>query len=743
MYVQIAIQLTNDLNEFFFHCNNVAINFQNQQERILINNWRRNACLQSQIFYPNVFYPDTVQYVLPSQPPLASTSSSSSSAQPAMVAHDYRSPAIVRPSNFVETPNVIYRNPNEEHSSRIQTFIDTSNAAAQQPIISQNSLKMGSSSLMPIYQSEPFHPMYNNFYIRSHEPNIKPNDRINEPASISNPTILTQHVPSVIGQSSFQQNAFIPDRIINKDMTNLHIGYDKNANPLQSYGNFTPRIGQRLRDSSQFPLHLNEIQQYGHQYNSPIESINRNKASANMEPRNQFPFGDGSKSSQKNFPSHREMVREFTHSSHQMNETIPMNSTASHQQAHEQHSRNKSNTDPTIYGGGVNVTDMFGNANSNASDIDSLNQYEQNTNDECNEPFKRVTNDDDVYANDNEFKPTYIESIDLRKSITTTASASTATPLMMAAAPTTKYMHTDFTNENVQHVPYAASTSTIDDIPNERDHYPYESISDRTYTSIHPKDANSDNIDRTHIDDVKRVTANISNVRTLFPKENEERITRFNEKRRSSIDADSFAKTLGYENNLEKESIAANLRRRYSVAANFLNLPSNSNSFRFTTTASDNDRRNDTRAWINNNNNTLPTRTNTIEPEQIDSIRNHGLNKKSSFDMNSMSTIENQIDMPLASSSTISQLPNDNNQNYLNEQSNIGPNQEDQNIGQYENGTTPFTTTTSYVEHAMEQLKLDNDDDDGDNNSERRFSEEIKPIQLDDVNGMDRNRASG
>lgn len=676
-----------------------------------MNNWRRTACLQQHLFYPNAMYPSAVQYVLPSPSALASSSSLPSS-QPVVLStsHDYQNPTnngipSVKPievygksSCFVDNPDVIYRNPHEEHTPLIPSFINTANVVAhqQRPTISQQQLKL-SSSLMPIYQNEPFHPLYNNFYIRSHEPQ----------------------------QMSFQETAFIPNRNINKDMTNLHdIGHaqtihDKNANSI------APSIGQRPRDNSQFPLHSNKSQPYDHHpYYSQIEPLSRTI--------NQFSLDNGSTSSQINVPSNSTMGREFTHFSDQMNDTKKPVSAISHEQQQQQqpYGNNKSNTDRSIYGG---EREMISNAN----DIDSMNQYERNTNDKCNEPFKGDTNND-VYANDNVYKPTHIASIDLRKSISnaTATSTSNMTPSSTTMASTT----TDFAlNDSAQHIPYSAGSSAFDNVSTDRDHYPYEGISDPTYTSVHSQELNDNSIGRAHVhDDAKKVPMESIKSNTLFSAENKQKII----KRRSSIDADSFAKTLGHDANSEKESIAANIRRRYSVAANFLNLPSNAandaNSFSFAPTA--NEYQNNTRTWVNNNNKIATSHGNTIEPDHFDSMRMHDNSDQRPFDANPMSRIDNnnnrngtvaivqnQIDMPMTS--TVSHaLPN------------TDPYQADQSANQYDNGATTYTTAAytmddqAYVENAMEQLKLDE-------SSGRRSADGTQPNQFDD--SADRTRASG
>lgn len=616
------------------------------------------------------------------------------STQPAV---DYQTSAINgKPSCFVDNPDAIYRNPLEEHTPSIKSFISTPNVVAHQqhPSISQQQqqqqqLKL-SSSLMPIYHSEPFHPLYNNFYIRSHEPQ----------------------------QSSFQEIAFTPNRNINKDMTKLHnIEHDQFVHDKKS-NSMTPSVDQRPIYNSQFPWLLNKSKQPldHHPYYSQIEPLNRTI--------NQYSFDNGSTNSQ-------------------INETrTPMNATSHDQQQRrqqqQQHGENKSNTDPSIYSGG---REMILNAN----DIDSTNRYERNINDKCNEPLKGNTNNN-VYANDNEYKPTHIESIDLRKSIssTTVAPTSNVTP----SSTTMTARAADFTlNGNAQHIPYSAGTSTFDDLSNQRGHYPYEGGSERTYSSAHSRDA--------HIDDGGgKVAADSIGSHTLLPIENKQKITN----RRSSIDADSFAKTLGHDT--EKESIAANIRRRYSVAANFLNLASNAenqtNSFNFTPTVSTNEYQKNTRAWVDNTN-TSTSRGHTIEPEEhhIDSKRMHGQGDQSSLDnMNAMSRIDNtsnesrngsaviarsQIDLPvtLASSHT---SPVDSNDAYLKQPNTEASYQDEQNVNQYDNGATPYATATyamddqTYVENAMEQLKLDE-------NGGQRTAEDIIPVQFDD--SVDRIRASG
>lgn len=56
---------------------------------------------------------------------------------------------------------------------------------------------------------------------------------------------------------------------------------------------------------------------------------------------------------------------------------------------------------------------------------------------------------------------------------------------------------------------------------------------------------------------------------------NQEKSTGFGDKRRSSIDSGSLVKCTDDDSDLQKKSIAANVRRRYSVAANLLDLQKN------------------------------------------------------------------------------------------------------------------------------------------------------------------------
>lgn len=683
----------------------------------------------------------------------------------AVISHDYQNSAINcipgvdsdgkpiaiygTPSTcFIDNSDAIFRKSVE--APTIQSFVKPTNVATQQQPSFSQQLRL-SSSLMPIYQSEPIHSLYNNFHIRSHEPQqyvMKTNNKINTsgPTSTHSNTILAHKMPNDMNQSTFQETSFIPNRI-NKAMTNIHMdGCDqsihKNANPIQFHETYAERVEHRPRDNFIFPQHLNKAHQYGQQLYSPIESINRKLHSTNMEPINQFSFDDESTSSQINVPL-----------SHQINKTMPTNLIS--------HSENKSNSEPSMCDDD-SVTDMFANKmneseiNANASEIDSMSEYDRSINARCNEPFEEAKNID-VYANGNRFKSIRNESIDMQKAISSSTNATTTTIASISNTSSSPKYATDFTtHENAQHIPYSASalhipSTTIDDALNERVHHPYESsTSEKTYASVHPNESNNDITDPIHIDFGKTVAAaNISSHTLLSSESQEKSTTKFNGKRRSSIDADSFAKTLGHDTH-EKELIAANIRRRYSVAANFLNLPNNTAQ----PAIAANEYQVDGKDWLNNTSTML---ANTIEPTiaQIDSIRTQendtpynddGLNNQRPFETISMPRIDdnsrngstvavrNQDDVALTDSAAVARLPIGSNENYP---SNTSPNQGDQSVKQYD--TKSYETYTmddqTYVENAMDQLKLD------DNDSEHRPHEETRHIQFDD--SADRIRASG
>lgn len=173
-------------------------------------------------------------------------------SHPAVITRDYQNSAIDKCISSVDKPLSLHEKPSrfEEHTSMsFQPFTDST----QKP---QHKL---SPSLMPIYHSEPFDPIYNNYYVRSHEPQsyaIKPNDEVNTIESANR-----------IGYTS-----------IPKDMQRIHIGHNQSIhdrNPIQLYENSAPSLGQRPINNSQFPFHLNKSQPLGHQqYYSPVESIN-------------------------------------------------------------------------------------------------------------------------------------------------------------------------------------------------------------------------------------------------------------------------------------------------------------------------------------------------------------------------------------------------------------------------------------------------------------------------------------
>lgn len=197
--------------------------------------------------------------------------------------------------------------------------------------------------------------------------------------------------------------------------------------------------------------------------------------------------------------------------------------------------------------------------------IGNEKNVEKSTTDKTTAQWKNDTLDD-VYSYDKDDDDysvtTHVESVDstIRKSMNI--------PSVTDANNLSSLAHSPATNINghrdIQHISLTAPSTTSNGMPKD-EHYRNATIDTNYIPNYNELLSNV-----THQPNAETATSHFS---TSY--DNQDRSNRFGDKRRSSIDSASMVKSLDDDNDLLKKSIAANVRRRYSVAANLVDLEKN------------------------------------------------------------------------------------------------------------------------------------------------------------------------
>lgn len=661
--LKVIVSNTNELFKNYLTTKNYRL-FQNQHERILISNWRRSACMQQQMLYPN-----TAQYLAESSSIVSPSQPIHSYAQPNRALNCIPSAESVSTMVYDGSPyfapvsNVVYENTNQKESPIIQ-MVDP---------VAHQSLVMGQMqypTMMPIYHNQSTHPKSKQFHVRLHE-NQQYNQHIMKPAeeiktlistTFANPSGGAAPDMPYVYQSKIEPSAYDMTRINSLGDKSIHNKYSNSTllqpnyvvgmRPLQK-SNLDDPYNKTIYDT---PIHMqsnkNSPQLYGNYSQQPKTSDT-----------NQMPYSEATSN---------------------YNANAPINKPTSSFHSYEQHAIES--IEPTsTYGQSGESVQRADKLYENKIQANSIDEYGKNAIETTNEPFAEDT-DSDVYGHSRDFERKCVDQ--WRKSINN-ALTTTSVPVTAHSLPKC--------DKNVTLADAKASVSD-DSTPQ----YSYEIESERSYTAtMYPNSSNM--LTSSSIINETQNTVNVQRAAQQFDHSNKS--ANVTEKRRSSIDAGSFAKSLGYDADTEKESIAANIRRRYSVAANFLNLP-NETPTRFNA----NEWQNDT---INRNN----IKRETIDAMQTDTNRPiyNDDGKKSvariediDDNTNEATTIAYNQAVTSLTNPSISQLPT--NDNELN-QNTIETNENYENNSY--NGTNPYqaypTDDQTYVENAMEQLNLGND----------------------------------
>lgn len=590
------------------------------------------------------------------------------------------------------------------------------NIPVQQPTVMS---QIPYSSMMPIYHNEPFNPQSSNIHLRFHE-----NQRFNQqpitPTEKADTSISIKEGMLSNNQPRIEHNALYPNRIVseitNSSFQSDESNYNKPLTSLLSQSDFSSTIGQPERSkfdrtSDDTQPQFNKSPQYSYT-NQPYSSLERDNyiRSPNINQTNRYPSGEESSSRIANTATDYNPQR----MSEQMSRFL----------AQDHHP-------PTIYDNdmkGVSA-DPTRNKETKVSDTVGVKEYDRNSTYRNNELFEDNA-DKDIYST-----LPRIESIDVKKSLNTTTTSDTN---VVASSSFSPQKGVNFTsNDDNKYFPSSVTTSTIDDSAIKS---PYSSTSDPIYTPMYTKDSNnSSNLAQVKSDGIENTFKS-----TSFRFDEREKPTKpddKSEKRRCSIDAGSFAKSLGHDSDVEKESIAANIRRRYSVAANFLNLQNSAaDSFKFTP-SSLNEYRNTSNVDNEANRSTFENGKFDSKINADDNIYSGGENQRSNFEPGSMTSTEinmnrsivtNYNDPPVSVANTShfsAEAMNDNSH-----PADVAPSEHDNTIDSNTAYSAYTTDDQNYVENAMEQLNLRNDD-------EHENVDEIQSKQFDD--SVDKVRTHG
>lgn len=658
--------------------------------------------------HPNALFPNAAQYLPP-----ATFDHQNHRILSGMPTIDSCTPIVYdKPAIFIDSPDP-YPKSHDHHSPNITKSMMIN------PLVQQSTVNhVHGSSLSPIYHSELLNSQVNLLHPQYHENRcftqqmVSPCERDGPISNVidSNNTMNIE-LPSN-NQHRFDQSAFhskhVNDMAHSSFPTNQS-NYNRYLNVNSSHMNYPSTVDQPGKfqfdepfnkpvDSSTSQFIKNPQYLYSNSAYSPIE---RDNYARTTNQSNSTQLSEMRTNQNANVPS----CGPTDFNSQQMSETMTR-FLSQHQQKP---------LPPSKYD--TDIKDVHLN--------DAVNDYEKSLNHRITD---RHTNDvaTDYYghekAMDRTNHSTRPDALDVNKSINTTATI--GSDMMSSPSQLSQNSATNFSFENDSK---QKLRSTFEDVSLKSQP---ENTTDSIYSSIYKKESNHSNNPSKTNSSAPEDTLNITSFRFESqdkPTKSDEKI----EKRRSSIDAGSFAKTLGYDTDSEKESIAANIRRRYSVAANFLNLQNpapNLDAFHSTPISTD-DYRNTSKSENVTNQNKYDS--GLIESKAAESAYDGGENTLSSYDPatihsgrieqnteRTVTTTRNDS-VPISVSNTpVSQYPDT-----VVEDAHLSPTpafHENQqiNVDSNDNGTVYTSSYTptyapddqTYVENAMEQLTLSNND---------------------------------
>lgn len=561
--------------------------FQTQQERTIMNNWRRSAYFQQQFMYPNILFPNATHCL-----PVPASYEYHNRVINSIAAGDNSRPLIYeQPAHFDDVQEPVYQKSNDDKS--MSNLSDVVQHLSAQPIPTPSSTIVTPATtivrempcttlpLMPIYHSDTDTPLFSELF---HLQNSKLPHRTLETQPFAHQmmaptrsifdnkqTIDVKELPSN-NQSRSQHIGYVPNRY-GSDFTNSHLlsntlydglNYNKYLGTISSSGNHVPVMTSQYNMSTiDVPLTKTKLtddpqpSKCAQSFTStkPYSSIGyANEPMPQQQPqylpyispKNQISFIE-----EPTIPKTAEPISISTNFvSQNVNETMPPTFTS-----YDQQFRNKV-VEPSIYDETKPRESITIEPNYEKSSITDTSSIAWK-NDAVNNAYsyeKRLENFSSLPR---------VESTDVRKISTPSLPDDDDDDLSSLAGSSLKNMNNFSSDDDKQQIAHSVKSSIpIDEIP-KQDQYHYDGISD-TNTYYHELPTSS----------MSKVTQETRN-HSFLASDNVEKAKRFGDKRRSSLDYGSLVKPTEDDSELRKKANATNVRRRYSVAANMHDLQRN------------------------------------------------------------------------------------------------------------------------------------------------------------------------
>lgn len=571
--------------------------FQTQHERIVINNWRRNAYFQPHLMYPNVLF-STAAHCLPAPATYEYHNRIINCVAATAATGDDNSRPLLsdRPTYFSDVQEPIYQKSNDDKS--ISNTSTVQHAMQQQPVqpVQQivREIPCPSLPLMPIYHSDTNTPLFSElFRLQGSQLPLRNVDTqpFAQHMMAPTPTIFDNNKPTIHAKempNNNQRPVFYSNRT-SFDLPNSYhdlpindgLNHNKYLSSISSSGNYGAEIVPQSKLSFDVPLTKLASDFQSSQAGKSQQTFTNNQPYSSIgyanQPQHTHYTNAKSQFSLIEDPTSQKSVDTISTSaantltSQQQKVYEPMSSYVSSQPM-----SNYASYNPTIQSETVKpLVDDFSASAARTTDeikpretisITAEKNFERNITEKTDAPWKSDALND-VYSYDKDLDgysvSSHVESIDstIRKPINT-PSVADADNLSSLVRSSPKNINSFSLDNGIQQ---SVSSSKSNEIPKE-EHYRYETTAATENT--YDKELSNDLAQQVDAETAKRSHFFLSS-------DNQEESTRFSDKRRSSIDSGSMVKSLDDDNELQAKSIAANVRRRYSVAANLLDLEKN------------------------------------------------------------------------------------------------------------------------------------------------------------------------
>ncbi|XP_055324627.1 putative uncharacterized protein DDB_G0271606 isoform X2 [Sitodiplosis mosellana] len=561
-----------------------------QQERIVINNWRRSAYYHQQLMYPNVLFSNAA-HCLPAPASYEYhnrvINCTGAGASAGAVGDNSRPLIFERPAHLDEVQEPVYQKSNDDKS------MGNTSTTVQQHVTTQpmpttaivREIPCPSLPLMPIYNNDTDAPLFNElFHLQRSQLPLRTLEtqpfiqKIMTPTQTifdNKPTIHFKELPSN-NQTRNEHIGYYSNRW-GSDFTNSHLltntlsdglNHNKYFDSIPSSGNYVPVMMAQHKTSLDIPLtkladdsqrsqpnisarsqpysSIGYVNQPPPQQQQQLQQQQQDMQYFSLKP--QFSFIEESTSQKAVEPTG---VSNLTsHQKHQVIQPMPTFT------SYSQQLRNKA-VEPPLYDA----------KNIHMDEIKPRQSIENNYEGSNNTtPWNKDVGKDE-YLHERELDDYNIlprvESADSRQSVKSPSLTDVDDISSLARSPP-KDMHNFSFNDDIQHITQSVKSSIPNDEMPEEARYQYEGIADNAYYNKSPTTS------------MQQVTGTQETRKHFFlPSDSQEKPTKFGDKRRSSFDSGSLTKSADDDSELRKKSIAANVRRRYSVAANLLDLQKN------------------------------------------------------------------------------------------------------------------------------------------------------------------------